>query len=142
MSKYTYLAGPMTGYPQFNYPAFIAAAQLLREEGFNIHSPVEMDDPEVREAALASPDGKLDEDNRIAGHTWGFILGKDVEYLADRCDSIVLLPGWERSKGARLEAFTACNLGYKLYYFNEHIEEVLPVRAEWVLDTMRYIICE
>ncbi|QOC56010.1 nucleoside deoxyribosyltransferase [Gordonia phage Clown] len=39
-----YLAGPMTGYPEFNYPAFTAAAENLRAQGLTVVSPHELHD--------------------------------------------------------------------------------------------------
>jgi hypothetical protein len=96
----------MTGIPQFNFPAFEAAAKELRDVGLTIISPVETDSPTVREAALASEDGRLDKAGKIAGESWGQILGRDVELIADKCNGIILLSGWEKSKGARLEVVT------------------------------------
>lgn len=105
-----YIAGPMTGLPQFNIPAFVSATERLRAAGFEVVSPVERDSDAVREAALASPDGKLTNDS-IAGETWGQILARDVAIVADEVDGVVVLPGWNRSRGARLEVTTAllCN---------------------------------
>lgn len=108
--KSFYLAGPMTGIPQFNFPAFEEAANSLRNRGFKIVSPAELDSPAVREFCMASPDGKYS-NNNIAGETWGQMLTRDVRIVADEVDGVVLLPGWENSRGARLEAFVAklCN---------------------------------
>ena len=85
----TYLAGPMTGIPQFNYPQFLRVSEILREEGWDIHNPVEMDDPAVFEQAWESQDGTFD--GTVGGLTWGEILGKDVQYLSDDCDSLVTI---------------------------------------------------
>ena len=53
-----YLAGPMSGIPQFNFPLFMKAAQELRDvHELDIVSPAELDDEETKAAALASPDG-------------------------------------------------------------------------------------
>jgi hypothetical protein len=101
-----YIAGPMTGIPQFNYQAFISAAADLRSMGFDVVSPAELDDPEDRAAALASPDGKMLTYTAGTGKTWGDFLARDVKLLADDgIEGIFVLPGWEKSKGARLETF-------------------------------------
>lgn len=102
-----YLAGPMTGIPRFNIPAFEEAARVLRRTFNEVISPVEMDSPAVREAALKSEDGALGPGGTIAGETWGEILARDVRTVADEVDGIVVLPGWFRSRGARLEVFVA-----------------------------------
>lgn len=36
-----YLAGPMTGLPDFNYPAFHAAAAAWRAAGWTVANPAE-----------------------------------------------------------------------------------------------------
>jgi len=120
-----YLAGPMTNRPQFNYPLFDSVADALRDEGYDITSPAEMDDPETRKAAMASPDGAVGS-GVVNGETWGDFLARDVKMLADHLDAIILLPEWETSKGARLEAFVAINCDYPcfLYQGSGQIEEV------------------
>jgi len=97
-----YLAGPMSGIPGFNIPAFDAAAIALRAQGLTVVSPAELDDPEARAACLASPDGK-----KMPGcaGTWGDVLSRDVKLVADKVTGIILLDDWTQSRGARLEAF-------------------------------------
>jgi hypothetical protein len=102
-----YIAGPMTGIPQFNFPEFDDAALVLRADGYTVVSPAEMDDPETRRAAMDSPDGAPGSGSSN-GETWGDFLARDVKLIADGgIDAIVVLEGWERSKGARLETFVA-----------------------------------
>lgn len=97
----------MTGIPQFNFPAFDAVATRLREMGHEVFSPAEMDDPETRRQALASLDGSPGS-GATNGETWGDFLARDVKLIADSdLDAIVTLPGWQRSRGARLETFIA-----------------------------------
>jgi hypothetical protein len=87
-----YIAGPMTGLPEFNFPAFAAAAKELRAQGCNVVSPHELSiqaDPSLSHGA----DAKL---------PYEFYLRNSLKALLG-CDEVVLLPGWERSKGACLE---------------------------------------
>jgi hypothetical protein len=113
-----YLAGPMSGYPQFNFPAFYEAAQTLRESGVDIVSPAEMDaDDGIDGEAMASENG----DAKKLSLTWAQLLARDVMILGDETENavhgIVFLPNWERSRGAKLEAFTALLSG-KYSFFN------------------------
>ena len=103
-----YIAGPMTGIPQFNYPAFIRAADILRHNGHEVVSPAELDDKDDKAAALASPDGHMLSYTGGTGKTWGDFLSRDVKLLADTgIEAVVVLPGWYKSRGARLETFVA-----------------------------------
>lgn len=119
-----YIAGPMTGHPKLNFPAFDAAAKALRARGYDVVSPAELDDPIVRSFAMCSETGDVDQINAAlvtAGHqpmTWGDALARDVKLIADEgIEAIVCLPGWEKSKGARLETFVGrlCGLPILTY---------------------------
>jgi hypothetical protein len=111
-----YLAGPMNGIPQYNIPAFDAAAAHLRAAGHEVVSPAELDSPAVREAALASMDGLAG--TNIAGETWGDMLARDVKLISDVVGGIIFLPTWDRSRGARLEAFVGLLTGKVFAYYD------------------------
>ena len=83
-----YVAGPMTGYPEFNYPAFNkGAAWQLRNAGFRVWNPAER------------------VDSHIARH-YVDLLRDDLKGLLE-CDGVAILPGWEFSTGARNEVTVA-----------------------------------
>lgn len=84
-----YLSGPMTGLPELNFPAFHAAAAVLRAQGFAVVNPAEI-----------NPDGAM---------PWHLCMRADIKALCD-CDAIVLMPGWQRSQGAALELHVAQRL--------------------------------
>lgn len=127
-----YIAGPMTGLPQFNFPAFDSMAESLRRAGYRVVSPAELDDPEDRAAALASPDGHMHGGHHM-NKTWGDFLARDVKLIADGdaegpIDGIIVLPGWERSRGARLETFVGRMLCEKpVYTWDATYEELRRV---------------
>lgn len=77
-----YIAGPMSGYENHNFPVFWEAAALLRSRGFNVISPAEI-----------NPDASME---------WGDCMRADIAALVT-CDAVQLLPGWEKSEGATLE---------------------------------------
>lgn len=110
-----YIAGPMTGLPQFNFPAFHSVSAHLRTSGYEVISPAETDPPDVQAAAMSSPDGTYDGGGKVGSETWGDMLARDVKMLADGgITHIVFLPDWTRSRGARLEAFVGllCKLRF------------------------------
>lgn len=112
-----YLGGPMTGIPKFNFPRFDAVAAKLREDGWNIVSPAELDSPGDHAAALASPDGAPGSGSSN-GKSWSDFLMRDVVICAmPTCEGGIFLEGWEDSSGANLETFVLDRLGRKLYAY-------------------------
>lgn len=112
-----YLAGPMSGIEDFNAPAFRQAARALRDFGHEVVSPVEADEAEGLQL-----EGPPREAHPSA--TWGDCLSRDVKLIADSAiDGIVLLPGWEQSKGAKLELALALILKLTVYKFKRGLIE-------------------
>lgn len=130
-----YLAGPMTGIPQFNFPAFNLYAEQLRNAGYDVVSPAELDDPEAYRAAMASPDGAPGSGS-TNGQTWGDFLARDVKLVCDQVDAIMVMPGWARSRGARLETFVAHLCGKPVYNASQPDEEIdaADLHCAWLGD--------
>jgi len=104
----------MTGIPQFNFPAFDLASNQLEAAGYAVVSPAEIDDPTTRAACLASETGNLDD--IPSTESYGAFLGRDIEIVIDQVDGVVVLEGWEKSRGARIEVFTAVQMSKPVYH--------------------------
>lgn len=100
-----YLAGPMSGFDDFNFPAFAWAAKELRNQGHEVFSPAEED---LRKW------GNLE--GVKANANYRECLRADLLYIFDEADAIALLPGWKNSRGARLEQGLAELLGLEIVY--------------------------
>lgn len=85
-----YIAGPMTGLPEFNIPAFNATEIKLQDVGYDTRNP-------ARHGA-GEP-----------GLEWADYMRRDIPDLLD-CEGVALLPGWKNSRGARLEVHIARTL--------------------------------
>ena len=110
-----YLAGPMRGYPEFNFPAFRQHSAELRAMGHEVFSPAEKDEEEYGSAVSASATGDLDEAKLATGFDLRKALFLDMEFICKKADGIALLRGWEGSAGACAESATAKALGLKRY---------------------------
>lgn len=86
-----YLAGPMTGIVEHNYPAFHRAAVEYRALGFDVVSPAEIHGNDF-------------------GKTFDEYMAADLAAL-ETCGKIVLLEGWQNSKGAKMELAYALAVG-------------------------------
>jgi hypothetical protein len=131
-----YIAGPMTGVPQFNIPLFDRVAKLLRESGRSVVSPVELDSAIMREAALASKDGNMADITAKTAETWGDCLARDVKMIADQLDAIVMLPNWQKSRGARLEVFVGLLCGKQFHQWCPEGDCIQSVSTHWVRRMM------
>ncbi len=102
-----YLSGPMSGYKDFNFPAFDSAAAYLRAHGHEVFNPAEKDrehDPEGK--TWRSPTGDI-KAAEAAGFNRRVAIRADLNYIMDHAEAIALLPGWEVSKGANAELWLA-----------------------------------
>lgn len=102
-----YIAGPMTGKPQYNFPAFDYAAAQWRGAGWDVVSPADLTREYWRERFGEEFD-PTNPDPRIAagGDIYDEFLRWDVRAIAE-CNAIALLPGWETSKGVAKELTVA-----------------------------------
>lgn len=82
-----YIAGPMTGIPDFNRISFNEAARLLSEKGHIVLNPAVL------------PDGMKHEEYMTI-----------CLAMVEVCDMVALLPGWENSTGACMEVIRAFDL--------------------------------
>jgi hypothetical protein len=117
MIKRFYLAGPMRGLPDFNFPAFHEAAWKLRQAGYEVFCPAERDEREFGE--VAEPSGDEHAFAKQVGLTTMALrrncFAADVEWICKHADGVALLPGWETSKGARAEKALAEALGLEVF---------------------------
>lgn len=109
-----YLAGPMSGIKDFNFPAFHAAAKKLREQGHEVFNPAEKDE-EIHDKSIFVGDGDVEASEK-KGFSLRAALAADMKYIAEEAEAIALLPNWEYSGGARAEWALAAALRHKFIY--------------------------
>ncbi len=112
-----YIAGPMSGIPMQNYPAFDRAAAALREQGYDVVSPADLN----RQA------GRMGDENAV-GSEANRLLKMDLQEVLN-VDALVLLPGWKNSQGAKLEVIIAVSIGTPLFFWSERRQEMMALPA-------------
>lgn len=117
-----YIAGPMTGIPEYNRPAFFEAAAQLMERGHTVLNPATLPN------GLTQPQYM------------------DICCAMLRCaESIFLLDGWEQSAGARAERALAEKLELDVIFQidwqalsrMENATDMLIVAAPYAFERMR-----
>lgn len=113
-----YIAGPMSGLPDNNYPAFHAAAARLRARGWHVENPAESPSPHVD-----------------ADCEWTAYMRMGISQLMT-CHAIYLLPGWQNSRGASIEYLVAQRLGLPIY---EHAlqDDVLKEQLQALVESSK-----
>lgn len=86
-----YIAGPMTGVPEFNYPLFNRVQAKLVTAGYVVINPARNVPP-------------------VPEPRWSDYMRMSVAQVAS-VDGIAVLPGWQDSAGATLEVKLANDLG-------------------------------
>lgn len=102
-----YIAGPMTGIKDWNFPAFFQAEEELTALGFDVINPAHNDGATVQEALQSA--GSPESPNKL----WSDYMKRDLPHVMS-VDMLCLLPGWQNSRGAQLEVHVAKALGLPL----------------------------
>lgn len=113
-----YLAGPMSGIPEFNFPEFARYAQMIRGWGLEVFSPAERD-IERHGVDISIGNERGDASVGIAAEVGLNIrqcLADDTAWICQHATHIALMPGWENSKGARAEHALAAAIGLGFIY--------------------------
>lgn len=100
----------MRGIKSYNHPAFDAAEAKLSAEGHLVFSPAAHDRFLWPNRDWDNLTGDLQTDG-FSGGDMRQVIMEDLRWIADYADAIALLPGWEKSKGARTERALAEFLG-------------------------------
>lgn len=99
-----YISGPITGRPEGNRAAFTRAARELSAAGHEVLNP-----HVVVESAL-----------RYGVPSWAECMWLDLAALcAFRPDGVVLLEGWQDSRGAQVEKHLLASLGCAVFVLAE-----------------------
>ena len=99
-----YLAGPMSGYTEFNFPEFDHVARHLRDDGYAVISPAELDRADGFDEKGCTGNEALSVELRQR------FARNDITAIL-QADEVVMLPGWRHSTGATNEARIASWLG-------------------------------
>jgi len=98
-----YIAGPMTGLPEMNYPAFFDAEDKLCQKGLLVNNP----------AAIRKHPDDLHGDQ-----IWQYYIRLAIPMVLASTE-IAFLPGWLDSRGARLEAFIGMSLSMRTWDYRD-----------------------
>lgn len=122
--EFFYIAGPMSNYPGFNFDAFHATAKVLRDQGYNVVNPAELDH-EIARAAKSNAEGSHKlltatlAEQGIDVPTWADCLDRDLQIIRNpNCVGVIAIEGWEHSQGAQWETYTAYKLFKPIYVFS------------------------
>lgn len=108
-----FISGPMSGYEDFNYPAFHQAADQLKDR-YDIISPAHNQDGEP----LQPPQPGQEK-------PWDHYMRESLRKLMD-AECIYMLPGWNQSRGARIEHHLAEVLNIDILNYAD-MEEVITL---------------
>jgi hypothetical protein len=120
-----YVAGPMSGYPECNYPAFNEAARRLREVGYGVANPAEVH--------IYKP------------HHYNDLIREDIRVMLE-CQAVATLENWWESVGARNEVQIAGVLKMPVRTVDEWVSMAYvyqrtasPIQQDWMFKPNRII---
>lgn len=108
-----YLSGPMRHRPYYGFPQFDDLRDRLKNLGYDVVSPADLDRANGFDALLLpeDTDWSVLPDGFDPRHT----MFRDIEELS-MCDAIYMMDGWRDSKGAKAEYWWAMSVGMPVFF--------------------------
>ena len=91
---YAYISGPITDHPNAGQ-IFQDTSEYLKGQNFKVFNPMEIPPPSAK--------------NISKDKEWGYYMKESLTMLLGS-DYVYMLPGWETSRGARMEFYLATEL--------------------------------
>ncbi len=107
MKRVIYLSGPISGMPGKNHELFMSVAGKLRADGHEVYNPRE----------FCWTEGVFPKRKAFATY---------CDFICNRADTIVMLPGWRKSKGATTEHGLAENCGLEVIEWSAY-QQYVPI---------------
>lgn len=118
-----YISGPISGIARPVYrAAFYDAAAVVESRSMTAVNPLDLRPPKECGCLIGE----------LGDHAWSCYLKRDLIGML-HADAIGLLPGWERSHGAKLEFQVAIATGMKVAHF-------IPVKGDISPQALLYTI--
>ena len=118
-----YVAGPMTGYKDFNYQMFDEVSWVAKAHQWKWNGvPIDVASPTSVDRALKL---KISEDN-IGEYTIGLIHLNTASVTV--CDGIILLPNWYNSKGTIHELSIMIRKGGYLSEYDPKTKSIFEIK--------------
>ena len=114
-----YIAGPMSGITDHNFPMFDGVKKALLDRGHTIISPADLS-RNAGDYAIG--------DSISSPEQYARMMRLDIQEILG-CEGIVMLPGWRNSRGAKFEFLMCTILGIPIYRFrNELVSNLEPIK--------------
>ena len=114
MDPTIYVAGLMRGYDDYNYPAFDYRTDKLKEAGWKVINPAELDRQQGK--PINDPDSFSPDSNYEDHFFMRKALKRDMDAICEKCTAIYMMSKWETSRGAKAEWHLAKALGLDIFY--------------------------
>lgn len=108
-----YVAGPMSGHNDLNFPTFRRITQVLRTDGHRVMPPHEVD----HQGFLGSH----------PSYTFRDYLRDDIKKALIACNALCLIPGWPYSRGAMAELHVASSMGYEIFMWVDDLQGMIDM---------------
>lgn len=128
----------MTGKPEWNFPEFDRVAEELRAQGHTVINPCDFDRARGFDPKTATEFSNEDLRETMVAEFAGYKrlnscykeFGAGAPHGLADCTDLVLLDGWEHSRGAFAEASVALWLGISVWIYGD------PDDPDWILVTL------